>query len=128
MEIGSLDTDLSRGLSLAEVICRSKQYGFNELASRVDHPLAQFLKKFWGPSSWMLELILFISLLLEKYDDLMVVSILLMVNASLSFFLERRASSIIETLKQRLRIQVRVLRDAHWLAIWLGSLGLKQQS
>ena len=76
----------------------------------------------------MLELILFISLLLQKYDDLMVVSILLTVNASLSFFLERRASSIIETLKQRLRIQVRVLRDAHWLAIWLGSLGLKQQS
>ena len=46
MEIGSLDADLSRGLSLAEVIRRSKQYGFNELASRVDHPLAQFLRKF----------------------------------------------------------------------------------
>ena len=65
----------------------------------------------------MLELILVISLFLQKYDDVIVVSLLLFANALLSFFLERRATLVVETLKQRLQIKVRVLRDSQWNVI-----------
>jgi plasma-membrane proton-efflux P-type ATPase len=65
----------------------------------------------------MLELIFFISIFLQKYDDVFVVGVLLLANALLSFFLERRATLVIEALKQRLQIQVRVFRNSQWFAI-----------
>ena len=105
------------GVTTLEARLRLEQYGANELPDRKPQSLLIFLKKFWGPSSWMLELILVISLFLQKYDDVIVVSLLLFANALLSFFLERRATLVVETLKQRLQIKVRVLRDSQWNVI-----------
>jgi len=110
-------TTISVGLTASEVKSRLERFGSNELPIHRPRLLLVFLKKFWGPSAWMLEFILIISLFLRKYDDFLVVSVLLVVNASISFFLERRATNIIENLKTRLQIQVRVLRDAQWSVI-----------
>ncbi len=38
-----------------------------------------FLRKFWGISAWMLELIMVLSAVLGKYSDLVVVSALLVI-------------------------------------------------
>lgn len=112
-----MKTDPMVGLSSIDAQIFLQKFGANELPTQKTHLLFDFFKKFWGPSAWILELILAISFSLKKYDDVTVVTILLVINAVLSFFLEKRASSIVQTLKERLQIRVRVLRDAIWVII-----------
>ncbi len=73
-----------------------------------------FLRKFWGISAWMLELIMVLSAWLGKYSDLTVVGALLVVNAVLSFMQERRAAGVVEALRRRLQVSARILRDSSW--------------
>ena len=105
------------GLTQSEVEARRKEHGFNEVAEQKGHPFLMFLGKFWGISAWMLEMIMVLSAALGKYSDLVVVGALLVVNAVLSFMQERRAAGVVETLRQRLQVNARVLRDTAWSLI-----------
>jgi H+-transporting ATPase len=96
---------------------RRKEYGYNEVSEQQGHPVLRFLGKFWGVSAWMLELIMVLSAVLRKYPDLAVVSTLLVVNAVVSFMQERRAAGVVETLRRRLQVSARVLREANWQVI-----------
>ena len=101
----------------AEVDVRRKESGYNEVAAQQEHPALKFLKKFWGISAWMLELIMVLSTVLGKYSDLVVVGALLVVNAVVSFMQEQRAAGVVETLRKRLQVNARVLRDSNWQVI-----------
>ena len=115
--LATLKVDPDKGLTRAEVEDRRKENGYNEVAVQKEHPLLKFLGKFWGMSAWMLELIMVLSAFLHKYSDLALVSALLLINAVLSFVQEQRAAGVVETLRQRLQISSRVLRDANWLVV-----------
>lgn len=91
-----------------------KQYGYNEVLEKKTHPAIRLVKKFWGLTAWMLELIIILSWVLHKYSDLYVVTALLFVNSILSFLQEMRASGVIETLRKKLHVNARVLRDGMW--------------
>ena len=112
--LAALRVDVQTGLSDAEVEARLRQYGANELSEQKAHALREFLKKFWGLSAWMLELIVVISWLLGKYADLVIVSALLLVNALVGLLQERRASGVIDTLRRRLQVTARVRRTGAW--------------
>ena len=112
--LAALQVDAATGLTHAEVDSRRQAHGYNEVAEQKAHPVRQFLAKFWGVSAWMLELIMVLSAFLEKYADLAVVSALLVVNAVLGFLQERRAAGVVETLRRRLQVSARVLREASW--------------
>src|ERR1035437_5398581 len=112
--LATLRVNPDTGLAHAEVDTRRKEHGYNEVAVQKEHPVRIFLGKFWGMSAWMLELIMVLSAFLHKYSDLAVVSALLLINAVLSFVQERRAAGVVETLRRRLQISSRVLRDATW--------------
>jgi len=73
-----------------------------------------FLGKFWGLSAWALELIMALSIALRNYPDLAVVGALLIVNAVVGFLQDHRAAGVVETLRRRLRVGARVLRDSTW--------------
>jgi len=103
-----------QGLTQADVDARRKKDGYNEIVEQKGHPVLKFLKHFWGPSAWMLEVIVIFSAVLKKYPDLAVVSGLLVVNAVVSFLQERRAQGVVEMLRKRLQVSARVLRDASW--------------
>ena len=113
----ALHVDPESGLTSPEVDARRKEDGYNEVTERRGHPFLKFLGKFWGVSAWMLELIMVLSAVLGKYADLAVVSALLVVNAVLSFMQESRAAGVVETLRRRLQVSARVLRDASWQVI-----------
>jgi H+-transporting ATPase len=81
---------------------------------RKTNPGVRLAKKFWGITAWMLELTMFFSYLLQNYFDVYIIGALLIVNASIGFAQEEKASAAVETLKQRLRIIARVLRDGKW--------------
>ncbi len=55
-----------------------------------------------------------LSAFLGKYSDLAVVSALLVINAVLGFLQERRAAGVVDTLRRRLQVSARVLREASW--------------
>jgi len=115
--LAALGANPTTGLSLPEVEAQRQKYGYNEVAEQKAHPVRLFLGKFWGISAWMLEMIMVLSAFLGKYADLAVVSALLVVNAVLSFLQEQRAAGVVETLRQRLQVGARVLRNGNWTTI-----------
>ncbi len=102
------------GLSSEVAQEKLKQYGFNEVPEKKENLAFQFAKKFWGLTAWMLEIIIILSWFLQRYADVYVVAGLLVLNAILSFVEEQRASSVVESLKEKLRVNARVLRDGIW--------------
>ncbi|HEY8670912.1 MAG TPA: HAD-IC family P-type ATPase, partial [Terriglobales bacterium] len=115
--LAALHVQPETGLARTEVEARRKEHGYNEVVEEKGHPVLGFLAKFWGLSAWMLELIMILSSVLRKYSDLVVVGALLIVNAVISFAQESHAAGVIETLRRRLRISARVLRDCNWQLI-----------
>ena len=115
--LSELHVNPDTGLSHADVDTRRKASGYNEVAVTKGHPVRAFLRKFWGISAWMLELIMVLSAILRNYADLVIVSALLVINAVLSFTQEHRAAGVVETLRQRLQVSARVRRDSTWQII-----------
>lgn len=112
--LGSLGSDLNNGLKTVDVEARLKQYGYNEVPEKKANPVVRFAKKFWGLTAWMLEVIMILSWVLHRYPDLYIVTGLLVFNSILGFVEEQRASSVVETLKQKLQVTARVLREGTW--------------
>ena len=110
----SLNSDLANGLKADEVQNRLKQYGYNEVPEKKTNPLRRFAKKFWGLTAWMLEIIIIVSWILQRYSDLYIVTGLLVFNSILGFLEEQRGSNAVEALKERLQVNARVLRDGSW--------------
>ncbi|NLG26978.1 MAG: HAD-IC family P-type ATPase, partial [Chloroflexi bacterium] len=110
-------TDLATGLTSAEARLRLQQYGLNEVAERRRSPVLAFLRKFWGPTAWMIEMIIILSWVLQRYTDLVIVAALLIVNAVLSYLQEQRASAVVDALRDKLQVDARVLRDGQWGAL-----------
>jgi H+-transporting ATPase len=115
--LATLHVNPDTGLTRAEVDAGREEHGFNEVAEQKTHPALMFLGKFWGLSPWMLELIMVLSVVLRKYSDLVVVTALLVINAVVSFVQERRAVGVVETLRRRLQVSARVLREKNWQVV-----------
>lgn len=109
-----LKSDLNVGLRGTEVESRLKQYGYNEVPEKKINPAVRFVKKFWGLTAWMLEIIIILSWILQRYADLYIVTVLLFLNSILGFAEEQKASSAVEALKKRLQVNARVLREGAW--------------
>src|ERR1700675_2268013 len=115
--LAALHVNPDTGLTHAEVDASRKEHGYNEVAIKKEHPVLQFLRKFWGISAWMLEMIMILSAVLRKFPDLAVVGALLVINAVLSFMQEHRAAGVVETLRKRLQVSARVRRDSSWQVV-----------
>jgi H+-transporting ATPase len=102
------------GLSSEEAEQRLAQYGPNAVAREKSRPALAFLRKFWAPVPWMLEATVVLELVLGRYVEGVVIGVLLVFNALLSFLQENRAQSALSLLRQQLTVQARVLRDGRW--------------
>ena len=110
-------SDPQRGLSTVEARARLARDGANEVPEPAHHPLRRLGAKFWGPSAWMIELIVILSWLLHKNADLVVALGLLLANAIVSFVQEEHASAAVEALRARLQVSARVRRDSTWQTV-----------
>jgi H+-transporting ATPase len=115
--LAALHVNPATGLTHGEVETSRKEHGYNEVAEQKGHPVLRFLGKFWGLSAWLLELIMILSLALRNYADFAIVGALLVVNAVLGSWQERRAAGVMETLRRRLQVSARVLRDRNWQVV-----------
>jgi H+-transporting ATPase len=112
--LAALASDARTGLPHEIAAARLERDGPNDIPEARSHPVLRFLRKFWGLSAWMVELIALLSLLLHKRADFAVAIALLLVNAVLGFVQEQRASSAVAALRRRLQVSARVLRAAQW--------------
>jgi H+-transporting ATPase len=110
------------GLSSSEVEKRLQQYGPNEIQEKKANPLKKFLGYFWGPIPWMIEAAVIMSAVIQRWPDFAIILTLLMVNAIVGSWQERKAGNAIELLKQRLALKARVLRDGKWQEMPAGKL------
>ena len=102
------------GLSSEEVAKKLQQYGLNEIPEKKVSPYRKFLGYFWGPIPWMIEIAAVLSIIIQHYEDFVLIFTLLIVNAVVGFWQERKADNAIELLKKRLAPKARVLRDGTW--------------
>lgn len=109
--VGELNTDSKHGLSSEEAAKRLKSYGYNEIEEKEESLWHRIFRRFWGPIPWMIELAALLSAIVQKWEDFIIITIMLLVNAGLDFFQEHRALNALKTLKQQLVNEVIVLRD-----------------
>jgi len=105
------------GLTTAEAQQRLIQYGYNEVSEVQPNKLLKLLQQFWSPVPWMLEVTILITVLIAHYIDTVVISVLLVFNALVSFLQQNQAENALELLRHRLAVNARVLRDGQWTQV-----------
>jgi len=111
-----------KGLSSEEASKRLSQYGPNSLNEHKQHPIVKFLKSFWGPIPWMIEIAAILSAVIHHWEDFWIISALLVLNAIVGFWQEHKADNAIELLKKKLALKSRVIRDGKWAELPAGQL------
>jgi H+-transporting ATPase len=91
-------TDIS-GLSSDDALRLLQQFGPNSTPDTSVHLIRSALRKFWAPVPWMLEAVIVIELFLHNEVEAVVIAVLLVFNAALSFFQESRAQATLTALK-----------------------------
>jgi H+-transporting ATPase len=115
--IRELHTDRARGLTRAEAAARLDRVGYNEITEKEEPLWHRLFRRFWGPIPWMIEAAAILSAVVQKWEDFMIISIMLLVNAGLDFFQEHRALNALKALKQRMTVEIIVLRDGAFTTI-----------
>ncbi len=105
------------GLSASEAAQRLDRYGPNAITEKKRNPLLSFLQKFIRPIPIMIEIAIIVSAALGNIPDVVLISFLLALNVGVEYLQESRAENVLESLKQRLALKARVLRDGQWQTI-----------
>jgi H+-transporting ATPase len=103
------------GLTQKEAQKRLEQYGPNRIEEKEVNPVLAFLRYFWGPIPWMIEVAAVLSGVLRHWADLAIILVLLLANGVVGFWEERQAGNAIAALKANLAIRARVRRDGKWV-------------
>jgi H+-transporting ATPase len=102
------------GLTAAEVQEQLQTYGYNEIVEKKVNPVVKFLRYFWGPIPWMIEMAAILSAVIHHWEDFSIILALLLLNAVVGFWQEHKADNAIELLKQKLAPNAKVRRDGVW--------------
>jgi H+-transporting ATPase len=112
-----VDETAMQGLSSSEVSTAREKYGFNEIPEHEDPAWKRFIKRFWGPIPWMIEVAAMLSAVVQKWDDFAIISVLLLGNVIIDFRQESKALSALSVLKDKLARAALVLRQGQWQTI-----------
>ncbi len=108
-----LQSDLSKGLTTAEVRARQEQFGANELTGKPGtHPIVRFLLQFNQPLLYILLVAGAIKAFLGEWVNAGVIWGVTVINAIIGFVQESKAESAIAALASSVRTDATVLRDA----------------
>ncbi len=109
-----LHTDPEQGLSAEEVRRRQQQYGLNRIEAKEKTWWQRLLARFWGPIPWMIETAGILSAVAQRWEDFVIILVMLLVNAFVDFYQESKALNAIEVLKNKLALKSLVLREGRW--------------
>ena len=115
MEVPEVEDRLgtsSRGLSAAEAAARLRLHGPNQLEEEPPpSALIVFLRQFRSPLILILLAAMVVTVLLAEYLDVVVIGMVLLLNAVIGFFQERKAEGAVRALMQLVVPVARVIRD-----------------
>ena len=97
------------GLSSEDGKLRLDEYGSNALPEKKISALRQFCSFFWGPIPWMIEIAAILSAVVKHWDDVIIISVLLLFNAVVGFWQEHQAANAIDALKNQLASKPQIL-------------------
>lgn len=103
------------GLTEREAEKRTAIFGFNEVVEKKKNPILNFLSRYWGVMPWLLELATILSYILKHYLEAAIIFSLLTINAIIGYVQARGSQRALETLKKRLAVEAKVLRDGKWV-------------
>ncbi len=126
MPVGQVLTQLhvepGRGLSGAEAQQRLTQYGPNAIVEKEKSLLSKVVGYFLGPIAYMIEAAALVSAILGHWQDFIIISALLIFNASLDLWQDMKASNALAALKKGLSPEATALRDGTWQPIQASTL------
>jgi len=107
-----LQTDLSTGLSSAEILQRQERYGLNELKGKAGKsPIVRFLMEFNQPLIYILLVAGIVTLLLRDWVDAGVILGVTLINAVIGFIQESKAENAIAALAKSVTTETSVIRN-----------------
>lgn len=112
--LAHFDVTIDTGLFSQEVEKRLEHFGENKIEEKEEPLWHRIFRRFWGPIPWMIEVAAILSAMLQKWEDFIVIVIMLLINVLLDFFQEHRALNALKVLKQQISFEVRVLRDGQF--------------
>lgn len=65
------------GLTSKAANDRLQQFGYNEIQEVKRNPMLDFLKRYWGPMPWLLEISIVLTIILEHYKESIIIFALL---------------------------------------------------
>ncbi len=105
------------GLNETEVAGLRAKYGYNELPAPHENALLSYLKNFWGPLPWLMELLVFLSFFSGQRIEGGVIALLLFLNSLVSSMQRRTSDAALATLVKNLSVSARVKRNGNWQSI-----------
>ena len=112
-----LGTDAATGLDGDEAALRLRQYGPNAFEEREEGLLRRIFKRLWGPIPWMIEIAALLSCLARKWEDLAIITVLLITNVVIDLLQEGRALNALKVLKQKSARNALALRDGFFRSL-----------
>ncbi|MDB2614215.1 HAD-IC family P-type ATPase, partial [Chlamydiales bacterium] len=104
----------SEGLTSDEALKRLETFGSNALEEKKTSLWMQLFHYFWGPIPWMIEVAAILSILVQHWDDFIIIMVLLIFNALIGFWEEHKAQNALDALKKGLAIKARAKRGKKW--------------
>lgn len=105
------------GLSSSEASKRLQTFGENKIFEKKISPFVKFLKNFWAPIPWMIEVAAVLSAIIKHWADFGIILALLFINAIVGFWQEHKADNAIEMLKKKLAPKSLTLRNKKWQSL-----------
>jgi H+-transporting ATPase len=102
------------GLTSSEAKELLKHYGPNTIAEAHPSTIMMFLKRLWGVIPWMLEVSIILDIVLGRWAEACVITAILLFQALLGAYQEKKTKAALVLLRKRLSITARVLRDGRW--------------
>ena len=106
------------GLTSSEVAERRKRFGANKLPEKKSRtPLVIYLSQFRNPLIYVISAAALISVALAKYEDALIIALVIILDSVLGFFQEYRAEKTVAALRRLLKPIARVFRDSNMVEI-----------
>ena len=120
--LAQLGVAADRGLSSAEAQQRLAKYGPNALVEKEVSLARKILGHFTGPIAYMIEAAAIVSAVIGHWDDFVIITALLLFNAALELWQDRKASNALAALKKGLAPEATAMRDGKWQTIEAATL------
>ena len=110
----SPETDAREGLKDADIARLRELYGFNEIPEFRENIFVLYLKNFWGPLAWLMELMIVITFVTGNTFEALAILGLLLVNGFINIYQRRSADAALALLRHAIQVTARVRRNGQW--------------